>query len=366
MVEYYRPATGTAESEAVADALGSGTLSTGEIVEEFESEFADFCGRGQAAAVASGSVALEFALSASPLESGEGVLVSPFNCPAVLYAIVRAGYRPLFADIDPTTLALDADHVNAVLDESNDVAALLLTPSYGLAASFDELQSVAKSRDLVLITDFCQAPGAIYDGKPVGSYGDVGVCSFGATKNITTGEGGIVVGNDRYVDYAREARSNAQISSIDRPTSVRMSDIAATIGRVQLDKYPDLLATRRAAADAYRDTLPKEVVPQSLPDVATHVYHRFPVRVEKRATLVSFLDERKIPFSIEIETPLYEYDASAGSNVTNGLPGTETAVEETILLPIHSEIDASDTAAIGDEISSFYSTGFRRSDPPGS
>lgn len=356
MTEYYQPATGAAETKAVASALESGTLSTGEIVEVFESEFADFCGRDQAAAVASGSIALEFALLASPLQPGDGVLLSAFNCPAVLYAVVRSGYDPVFADIDPETLSLEPNAVESVLDDRDDVAALLSTPLYGLPASLDVLQSIAKSSDMVLITDFCQAPGAIYDDKPVGSYGDVGVCSFGATKNITTGEGGCIVGDSRYVNYAREARSNAAISSVDRPTSVRMSDIAASIGRTQLRRYPDLLANRRAAAAIYHKRLPSEVVPQHIPEKATHVYHRFPVCVEDRAALTEFLDEQDIPFSIEIDTPLYDYDIIDSSRGSGDFPGTKAALKETVLLPMHSKIDTDDVIDVSNEISSFYSS----------
>ncbi|TYL38940.1 aminotransferase DegT [Natronococcus pandeyae] len=355
MVTFYRPATGTAEATAVADALETGTLSTGEIVEQFESEFASFCGRDEGVAVASGSIALEFALSGAPLERDDGIVVSPFNCSAVLYSVLRSELTPVFADIDPETLALDPAAVERVLDERDDVTALLLTPSYGLPASFDPLQSLADDHDLVVVNDFCQAPGATYDGDPVGSYGDVAICSFGATKNITTGEGGMLVGDDHYAEYASERRSNDAVDSTRQPLSARMSDVAASIGRVQLERYPDLLEQRRAVAAAYRETLPEIVTPQPVPDRVTHAYHRFPVRTPDREALTAFLERRGIPYSIEVETPLYDYDAAPGT--TDALPGTEAAIDETVLLPMHPGLTPATAAAISESIASFAGDG---------
>lgn len=354
MYSFYSPSTGSAEADAVADLLERGVLSTGERVEAFEAAFADLCGASHAVAVTSGSVALELALDAAGLRPGDGVVVSPFNCTAVLYSLRRRGLVPLFADVDEGTYNLDPEAVEAALESRPDARGLLLTPTYGLPAGVEALTSLAAEYDLTVINDFCQAPGAEVDGRPVGSYGSLGVCSFGATKNITTGEGGMVVTDD--AGLAREVRATRSNSGVDRedpPTNVRMSDVEAAIGLVQLDRYPDLLARRRDVANAYRESLPSAVVPQAVPADTSHAYHRFAVRVPDRDALQAALADAGVETSVGIEKPLYEFkcvEAAARSQC----PRTEGLLSEYLLLPMHAGLDAAAARDIAGTIASFY------------
>jgi dTDP-4-amino-4,6-dideoxygalactose transaminase len=187
MIPFYKPGVGQPEIDAIATEISRGILSTGEVVEKFESEFAAFCGRPRSIAVTSGSVALEFALEISSIDPGDQILVSPFNCSAVLYAIVRSDLQPVFVDIDPQSLSMDPEHARTILKTSENITGLLLTPTYGLPPALDSLLDLADRHNLTVVNDFAQAVGATHRGDPIGSFGDIGVCSFGATKNITTG-----------------------------------------------------------------------------------------------------------------------------------------------------------------------------------
>lgn len=354
MYSFYTPSTGRAEAEGAADALKHGILSTGEIVEKFEAAFADACGTDEGVAVASGSVALELALQASTLSSGDRVIVSPFNCTAVLYAIKRCDLQPVFVDIDPSTYNLDTDAVAATLANDTTINGLILTPTYGLPEDVETLEKIAESHDLTLVNDFCQAPGARMNGELTNNIGDVGVCSFGPTKPVTTGEGGIVLTDDTSIaESVRQARSNSGVDRVDPPTNVRMSDIEASIGLAQLSRYDSLVECRRLVASTYRAELPSVVVPQTTPPDRTHVYHRFPVRVQNRDRLQSYLHANGVESSVGINKPLYEFEC-AKQYSGQPCPQTERLINDCLLLPMHPGLEPTDARNIVDTVSTFY------------
>lgn len=355
MYQFYIPSTGTAEAERAADSLERGILSTGEIVENFETKFANMCGLNEAIAVTSGSVALELAIRASTLSEEDRVIVSPFNCTAVLYAIQRSGLEPVFVDIDPATFNLDTEAVATTLKEAAAIDGLLLTPTYGLPEETETLNRQAEEHDLTVINDFCQAPGAVINGTRCSTVGDVGICSFGATKPLTTGEGGIVVTNDTTIaESVRQARSNSGVDRKEPPTNVKLSDIEASIGIEQLSRYTDLVERRRAVATTYHETLPAAVVPQATPADRTHVYHRFAIRTPDRDSLQSYLHANGVETAVGITKPLYEFECVDSHN-KRSCPQTERLIDECLLLPMYPGLDPTDAGTIGDTVAAFYS-----------
>lgn len=172
MIQLGNPYTGQEEIDSVSELLADGHLSIGDIVEQFETEFATFTDRVGGAAVCSGSMALRLTFQAMNLNPGDGVIVSPYNCGALLYELLHLDLVPIFADIDPETCSLDPEAVtNAVSKAEVPVEALLLTHLYGLPADFDEISDVAEQFDLTIINDFAQAPGACYRDRQIGSLG---------------------------------------------------------------------------------------------------------------------------------------------------------------------------------------------------
>jgi dTDP-4-amino-4,6-dideoxygalactose transaminase len=354
MRSFYSPGVGDLEIQNVRDVIERGVLSTGEIVKMFETEFSNMCEREHAVAVTSGSVALELALKISPLSSGDRIIVSPFNCTSVLYAIRRCELDPVFVDIDPITFNLDPDSVEKALETNQEINALLLTPTYGLPEDVEKIIRIAERFNLRIINDFCQAPGAYVNNRPIGAYGDIGICSFGATKPITTGEGGIVVTDESSdADSVRSLCSNSGVDSRELPTNVKLSDIEASIGMGQLSKYNELVGRRRAVATGYKEALPTVVEPQSIPSDLTHVYHRFAIRAPDRDKLQSYLHQNGIETSNGIDKPLYELKCIDREKEFD-CPHAEALLNNYLLLPMHPKMNPEDAREISETIMSFY------------
>mgnify|MGYP006271923141 CR=1 FL=1 len=333
----------------VVKLLEGGLLSTGEVVAEFEERFCSFVGRDHGVAVASGSVALELALEAT-FEEGDRIALSPYNCGSMLYAILRADLNPVFVDAEPETAALDPESLTRIGKPLDGVVSSHL---FGHPARIRDIVEVCDRLGATLIDDFAQAPGATVDGDPAGSLGAVGVCSFGATKNVTTAEGGMIVTDDSTIaKYVSEQRTNTD-DVTPPPRSVRMNDIEAAIGLSQLEAYDKTITRKRAVATIYREELSD--LPVGLLSVqpwATDVYHAFPVLAPDADRLAAHLDKRDIGTSRLYETPLHEYDAVPPTD--NGYPVAERLADEVVLLPIHGQVTDSQARTVADAVAGFY------------
>ena len=348
MIPLGAPAVSDAGIDHVVELLDDGLLSTGEVVGEFEARFSSFVGRSHGVAVASGSLALELALEAT-FEAGDRVALSPYNCGSMLYSVLRAGLDPVFVDTDPETAGLDPD----ALAEEAPLDGVVNAHLFGHPARINEIQAVCERLGARLVDDFAQAPGATAHGEPVGSVGLVGICSFGATKNLTTAEGGMVVTDDAAVaDYVSEQRTNTH-DVTPLPRSVRMNDLEAAVGLSQLENYDETLGRKRAVAAVYREQL--SALPVDLLSVqpwATDVYHAFPVMTPDADRLAAHLEEREIGTSRLYETPLHEYDAAPPTD--RGFTVTERFADEVVLLPIHGQVTDSQARTVADAVSDFY------------
>ncbi len=244
---------GDEETEAVMSVLRSGRLVQGEQVAAFEEEFSSLVDGRVCVAVNSGTSALHLGLLAAGIGPGDEVIVPSFTFAATANAVAMTGATPVFADIEPATFSLDPDAVAAAVTPRT--AGIIPVHLYGHPAAWDGLSAVAERHDLFLLEDAAQAHGATYGGTSVGALGDVAAFSFYATKNMTTGEGGMVVCRDddtaRRVRLLRnqgmEQRYRNEIAGLNN----RMTDLAAAMGRVQLGRLPGWNDERRAVAATY-------------------------------------------------------------------------------------------------------------------
>ncbi len=345
--------------EAVAAVLDSGSLAGGDELDRFESEFATYCNAEHAVGTSNGTTALHTALEAVGIGEGDRVVTTPFTFIATANAIRFAGAEPVFADIDPETYNLDPDTVETTIEEHDgEVDGILAVHLFGLPAEMDRLKEIAETYDAALIEDAAQAHGAQYNGEPVGAIGDVGCFSFYPTKNMTTGEGGMVV-TDRddvaararqFIDHGRaEGYSHERLGH-----NFRMTDIAAAIGRVQLDRLPHYLAERRKNAARLRERIADSSVVMPIePNGSRHAYNQFTIRSDRRDELKDHLDEFGIDSSIYYPIPVHEQEAY--DHVTASAPVAERACEEVLSVPIHPMLSKSSVDTVAEGIRYFDS-----------
>ena len=280
-----KPIIGDEEIENVVEVLKSGMIAQGPKVAEFEQKFAEWVGAKYGIAVNSGTAALHTALLACGIGEGDEVITTPFTFIASGNSIVYTGAKPVFADIDLKTYTLDPDSIEDLITENTK--AILPVQLYGQSANMDKINELAEKYGLIVIEDAAQAHGATCNGKKVGSMGDMACFSFYPTKNMTTSEGGIITTDDE--DLAEKARifrahgATVRYHHDEIGYNFRMTDISAAIGLAQLEKI-DEFNEKRIANAAYLNEGLKDVDGVVTPYCAydsKHVYHQYPIMVEK-------------------------------------------------------------------------------------
>lgn len=259
----------------MAAVVRRGWVAPGPEVTAFEHELAARLAVEAVAAVSSGSAALELALRALGVGAGDEVVIPTYVCDALHHAVRRVGATPVLADADPVTHSLSARDARARLTPRT--RCVIVPHAFGLAADPGPFQALG----VPVLEDCAQALGARFEGRPVGSFGALAVCSFYATKLLTTGEGGAVAGPAALVERVRDLREYDEREDLTPRVNAKLSDLAAALGRSQLARFDAFLARRRAIAARYRERLrgapcvtPADVGPR-------HVYHRFVVEVER-------------------------------------------------------------------------------------
>jgi perosamine synthetase len=251
------------EIEAVADVLRSPHLSLGPKLAEFERDVAAYAGARHAVAVNSGTSGLHLCVRALGLAAGDEVITTPFSFVASANALLYEGARPVFVDIDPLTLNIDPLKMEAAVTPRT--RAVMVVHVFGRPAPMDAVKDLAKRRGLKVIEDACEAIGAEYGGRRVGSIGDAGVFAFYPNKQITTGEGGVIVSDDSTV-AARVRRMRNQgrdpesdwFEHVELGYNYRLSDINCALGIEQLRRIEEILRAREAVALRYAERLSQE------------------------------------------------------------------------------------------------------------
>lgn len=345
MIKIVQPIVEQEEIDGAVEVLKSGTIAQGPVTAEFEREFAEICGAKFAVATTNGTTALHAALFGAGIKPGDGVITTPFTFVATANSILMQGASPVFADIDADTYLIDPDGVAKAVTPKTK--AIMPVDLYGQPVDFAALSKIAKDSSLLIIDDACQAIGAKFDGKAIGSIGDAACFSLYATKNITTGEGGMITTNSPEIaERARQFRHHGQSQRyeyVGLGYNYRTTDIASAIGRAQLKKLERFTLARQKNASYYLDKL-KDIKGLTLPKTAanrTHVYHQFTIRVTKdfsmtRDALIEFLKTKDIMAGVYYPKPLHLFPQFKGLGYKQGsFPNAELAAKEVISLPVH-------------------------------
>jgi perosamine synthetase len=331
-----RPLLGPEEQALVAETLASGSLAQGPRVRELEERFAAFVGVPNAVATSSGTTALYLALLAAGVGPGDEVISVPFTFIASATSVLYTGARPIFVDVEPGSFNIDPTQVEAAITPRT--RAVMPVSLYGQVADLPAIEAITEGRGLALIEDAAQSHGAALDGRRSGSWGQ-GVFSFYPTKNMTTGEGGMITTADAdRAEWARLRREHGMKVRYHHEVlgyNFRMTDIHAAIGLAQLDKLPAFNARRIAIAARYTASLQGVVTPRLSPG-ATHVYHQYTLRVLKRDAFVERLRERGVgsgvyyPIPVHRQKPFVELGYGDQS-----YPVSEQLSEEVVSIPVH-------------------------------
>jgi dTDP-4-amino-4,6-dideoxygalactose transaminase len=292
---------------------------------------------------------LHLGLLAAGIGPGDEVIVPSFTFAATGNSVVLAGATPVFADINPDTFTLDPAEVSAAItDRTKGIMPVHL---YGHPARMDELREIASARNLSLFEDAAQAHGASLDGESVGTFGTFAMFSLYPTKNMTSGEGGMVAAADESIARnARLLRNQGMERQYENEVigfNARMTDIHAAIGRVQLKKVDGWTATRRENAAFLDANLSGVVVPPVAPG-AFHVYHQYTIRVtdDRDGFVAALRDEHGIGSGVYYPIPNHRLPSLARFASGLILPETERAAREVVSLPVHPSLSRNDLERI--------------------
>jgi perosamine synthetase len=254
-----QPDIAPSDIEAVVEVLQTPTLSIGPKLDEFEIRCAKLCGRRQAVGVSSGTAGLHAMMIAAGIKPGDEVITTPFSFVASTNCILYVGAKPVFADIDPQTLNLDPDKAAAVITPRTK--AIVAVEAFGNPGGMIELEQVAQKNELILIEDACEGFGGQFANRPIGSFGRAACFAFYPNKQITTGEGGMIVtDDDNFAELCRSLRNQGRegmnwLAHARLGYNYRLSEINAALGIAQISRLEDILENRRRVAHQYMQRL---------------------------------------------------------------------------------------------------------------
>ncbi|MBJ2120976.1 DegT/DnrJ/EryC1/StrS family aminotransferase [Arthrobacter sp. MSA 4-2] len=338
-----KPIVGDEERAAVDAVLLSGMLAQGAEVAAFEKEFSEVLLDGRAAvAVNSGTAGLHLGLLAAGIGPGDEVIVPSFTFAATANSVALTGATPVFADIELDHYCLDIAHVESLITEKTK--GIMPVHLYGHPAAIEAYRTLADRHGIALFEDAAQAHGASLGGRQVGTFGDFAMFSLYPTKNMTSGEGGMVsTGNPEIERRLRLLRNQGMERQYENELvgfNARMTNLHAAIGRVQLTKVGGWTAQRQANA-AFLSANIEGVATPTVAEGAVHVYHQYTVRVggDRDAFAAALKDEYNIGSGVYYPIPNHRLPSFQR---TEDLPNTETAAREVLSLPVHPSLDSED------------------------
>lgn len=354
MIAIAQPLIGEEEKLAVLEVLESGQLAQGSRVQAFEEAFATYCGVRYAVATSSGTTALHTALLAHGIGPGDEVITTPFTFIATANAILHAGAKPVFVDIEPDTFNINPAIIEGAI--TSRTKALLVVHLYGHPCDMPAITEITERHGLVLIEDAAQAHGAAYKGRKVGTWG-TGCFSFYPTKNLTTAEGGIVITGDyKVADRARLIRHHGQRARYEHSVlgyNYRMTEIHAAIGLAQIQHLEEW--NERRIQNAHYLTLHlRGVVKPVVRANCRHVFHQYTVRMlDGRENFVQYLKERGIGTGIHYPCPIHQQPFYRRLGYEDVLPEAEAASRQVVSLPVHAGLRRADLDAIVDAVAGY-------------
>tara|TARA_B100000963_G_scaffold361996_1_gene401823 strand:+ start:8827 stop:9924 length:1098 start_codon:yes stop_codon:yes gene_type:complete len=355
-----KPQIDEEEIQEVARVLRSGMIASGPETKLFEEEFANFVGCTYACAVNNGTSALSLALSASGIKPGDEVITSPLTFVATANSILSCGATPVFADVDPQTFNVSPESVKARITEKTK--AIIPVHLYGLPCQMNEILSISSQHGLITIGDAAQAHGAAIGNKKVGSIADIECFSFYPTKNMTTGEGGMVTTNDLELfkmmnSIRNHGRPDSTLGVYEHSRfglNLRLTDIASAIGRVQLKKLPEFNRIRNRNAEILNEKLSNldGIITPVVPPEMTHAWHQYTIRVQDRDGLREFLGTRSIGSGSYYPRLIQDYPHL--ERFSNHCPNAEEIVKQVISLPIHAGLSDEKVHRVGEAVLDWY------------
>lgn len=326
--------------QAVSDTIDSGHFILGPNVSQLEREISDFLGTTYSIGVANGTDALVIALDAYGIGAGDEVITTPFTFFASAEAVSRVGATPVFADIDPHTYCIHASQIEEKITPATK--AIIPVHLFGQAAHMQEIMAIAEQHGLVVIEDACQAFGACYQGKRVGSIGHAACFSFFPTKNLSTlGDGGLIATSDkRIAERIRRLRKHGSCIKYYHSEigyNSRLDEIHAAIIRLALPRVDEWNKERGRLAARYREALnglPDIHIEEELPD-RSHTYHLFCIRSERRDEVKKELIRSGIQCGVYYPLPLHLQDVYQYLSYKLGdFPVTERVSQQLLALPL--------------------------------
>ncbi|TKB89630.1 MAG: DegT/DnrJ/EryC1/StrS family aminotransferase [Nitrospira sp.] len=336
MIPHSRPAISQEDLQVTADVLRSGQIAQGPWVERFEREMASFVGVRGGVAVSSGTAALELALRALRIGTGDEVIMPSYVCAAPWLATQRVGAQARLVDIDVNTFNIDP--LAARLAVTKKTRAIIVPHLFGLPADLTALERLG----IPLIEDCAQTLGVTEQGRRVGTVGRLTICSFYATKMLCGGEGGMVLSNDAsLLERITSLREYDGAATLD-PSSfnLKLTDLQAALGLSQLGRFSAFHGRRSLLAAAYRDTLSsKTAVCPTVPHGRTHGYYRFVIRLPHAQTasgglamMISRLDQQGIHCRQPVFRPLHRYLDQPG------FPHSDEADRTALSIPLYPDL----------------------------
>ena len=357
MIPAAKPYIGAEERAAVDRVLASGMLAQGPEVAAFEQEFSEVVGGRECVAVNSGTSALHMAFIAAGIGAGDEVIVPSFSFAATANSVVLAGATPVFVDIEIDHFNLDPAAVEAAITPRT--RAIMPVHLYGHPANMHAFTEIAERHDLLVFEDAAQAHAASLDGTPVGAFGIAGSFSFYPTKNMMSGEGGMVsTGSPEVARNVRLLRNQGMEKRYANEVvgfNTRMTDVHAAIGRVQLQRLSGWTEARQANAAFFDAELDGVVVPP-VAQGAVHVYHQYTIRVESqdRDAFVAALAEHGVGAGVYYPTPIHRLPSFQQEL---DLPVTERAAAEVVSLPVYPSLTPAEREQIVEAVNAVAKAG---------
>ena len=351
MINIAAPDIGSEEMGAVKEVLRSGMLAQGPVVSKFEENFAKYCGAKYAVALNNGTAALHCAIVAAGVGAGDEVITIPFSFIATVNTILMQAAKPVFVDIEPESFNIDYTKVEKAITKKTK--AILPVDLYGQPYDYDPIRKIANRHKLKIIEDAAQAVGASYGKHKTGTLGDLSCFSLYATKNIMSGEGGVVAtGSKTYADRIKQFRQHGMTTMNDTYEytelgyNYRMTDLHAAIAVEQLkktNKFNKLRQTNAAKLSSELVRIKGIKVPVTKPG-RTHVFHQYTIRITdefplSRDEMANYLRSKGVGSGIYYPKPLHAYRHIAKLGYKLGdFPASEKAAREVLSLPIHPKV----------------------------
>lgn len=337
---------------AISKVIDSGWFVLGNEVKKFEEEFAEYCGGSHCVSLANGTDALEFALRALDIGPSSNVITVANAGTYSSIAILAVGATPVYAEINEHTLLVDTSNIEQILN-SQRVDAIIVTHLYGSVADIDKVIELARRYDIPVVEDCAQAHGAIYNGKKVGTFGDIGCFSFYPTKNLgAIGDGGAIVTNNdniaaRVASLRQYGWERKYFVGLPGGRNSRLDEMQAAVLRFKLPFLDRWNTRRREIAAQYSEHLDNARIELRAIDFSeSYVAHLYVIRTKEREKLKQYLTERGVPFDIHYPVPDYAQPAFKQLIPKFKLSITEQACNEALTLPCFPEMTNDEVHAI--------------------